>query len=118
MKYVKMITEWLYDEDDTEDKFRDTKYELKTGVVFETSGDMLLDDIEQMMIAELFFQEKGYKRRNWFSYEEPDFPLSLTWAADKKYRVNEKSGSEDMDFRDWFQLKPEFRGHKMKKFGV
>jgi hypothetical protein len=118
MKYVKMITEWLYDEDDQEDKFKDSKYELKPGVVFQTSGDMLLNSVEQMMIAELFFQEKGYSRKNWFTFDEEDFPLILTWATDKKYRVNKKVTSGEIAFKDWFQLKYEYRGHHLKKFGV
>ena len=119
MKYVKMITEWLYDEDDDKEKFKDSIYELKPGVVFETSGDMVLHSIEEMMVAELFFQEKGYTRRNWFDYEEEDFPLSLTWESDKKYRVNENSGLEEIDFKDWFQLKHQYRGRKIKRnFGV
>ena len=119
MKHIKLFENWLEEENDT---FSDSKYELKPGVVFKPSGEMTIKNVDELTATELYFQEKGYTRRNLF---EEDYPLVFVWAIDKKYVLLAESfarstGSfkEDITFNDWFQLKHDFRGHKMKKFGI
>ena len=122
MKYLKLF-----------ETFKEVaKYMLKN--LLPQRGIMEVHDKNQLLTLILMFEEKGYREgyrrdttRTWLEKDWEDLGVVFQWVVnrevgDKIYvdslDIMDIPDSELLQFDDYFELKPEFRGHKLKKFGV
>jgi hypothetical protein len=124
MKYLKLF-----------EAFKEvSKYVLKD--LLPRRGIMEVHDKDQLLTLILIFEEKGYREgyqhdttRTWLEKDWNDLRVDFQWEVDsvegpdKRIYVDsldnmEFTDNELLDFNDYFEFKPEFRGHKLKKFGV
>ena len=112
------------------------KYVLKD--LLPRRGIMEVHDKNQLLTLILMFEEKGYREgyrrdttRTWLEKDWNDLGVDFQWEVDsvnghgpdKRIYVDSLADmdipdNELLQFDDYFELKPEFRGHKLKKFGV
>ena len=124
MKYLKLF-----------ESFKEVaKYVLKD--LLPRRGIMEVHDKNLLLTLILMFEEKGYREgyqrdttRTWLEKDWNDLGVDFQWEVDsvngpdKRIYVDSLADmdipdNELLQFDDYFELKPEFRGHKLKKFGV
>ena len=121
MKYVKLFEEF-------EDSF-DSKYELKPGVKFPEEGIIKVHAMDELISLLNLLEEKGYVD----VLDEKDYAIEIMektklhmikWGTDSKagkfikFIMKRLRIFETHKFHDLFQLKHEYRGHKLKRYGV
>lgn len=126
MKYVKLFEE-----------FRDSKWELKPGVKIQGDKCVVIDNIHDFEVLIDYLESEGYTdpweeeawatdqvlKRNeilirWWEAVPPSKEVPLGATRKMTFAQLLTYDKVDYGFSDLFQLKHEFRGHKMRKFGV
>ena len=126
MKHIKLFEE-----------FAESKWEPKPGVKIEGDKCVLIDNIDDFEVLFDYLESEGYtdpwEEEAWATDQVlKNYEILIRWweavppskevplGASRKMTFSHVLTSDKVDYKfsDLFQLKHEYRGHKLKRYGV